>query len=72
MFEIQNNIPVPEITRKRNNKYPWHAMQVGDSFFVANLTTKGFAGTCYSAGKRSGQKFTARAVDGGIRIWRTA
>jgi hypothetical protein len=45
-------------------------MEIGDSFFVANFTTKGFAGTVYSAGKRSGKKFTVRAMDGGVRVWR--
>lgn len=75
MIEIQSGIPVPEINRnpkERNSKYPWHSMNVGDSFFVADLTSKGFAGTVYSAGKRSGKKFIARAVDGGVRIWRIA
>lgn len=57
--------------KMRNSKYPWHAMEIGDSFFVADVVVKKFAGTVYSAGKRSGRKFTVRAMDGGVRVWRT-
>lgn len=74
MFAIESGVPVPAPERNvktRNSKYPWNSMQVGDSFFVADFTTKGFAGTVYSAGKRSGRKFTVRAMDGGVRVWRT-
>jgi hypothetical protein len=73
MIEIQVGVPIPterKMPTMRVSKYPWHAMEIGDSFFVANFTTKGFAGTVYSAGKRSGKKFTVRAMDGGVRVWR--
>jgi hypothetical protein len=76
MIEIQSGIPIPEINRnphtQRHSKYPWHTMNVGDSFFVPNVTVKGFAGTAYSAGKRHGRTYVARTVDGGVRVWRTA
>ena len=71
MIEIQVGVPIAPIERKtRVSKYPWHAMEIGDSFFVADLTARGFAGSVYSAGKRSGKKFTVRAMDGGVRVWR--
>jgi hypothetical protein len=72
MIEIQNNIPVPAIIRTRDSKYPWHSMQVGDSFFVADFTVKQLAGTAYAAAKRHSTKYTIRSIDGGVRVWRTA
>ena len=76
MIEVQSGIPIPDINRnpptQRNSKYPWHTMNVGDSFFAPNVTVKGFAGTAYSAGKRHGRTYVARTMDGGVRVWRTA
>jgi hypothetical protein len=76
MIEVQSGIPIPDINRnpptRRHSKYPWHTMNVGDSFFAPNVTVKGFAGTAYSAGKRHGRTYVARTMDGGVRVWRTA
>lgn len=39
MFAVDKGIPVPKDIRenKRNNKYPWKNMEIGDSFFVPLL-----------------------------------
>lgn len=75
MIAIDKNVPLTKTTRKSHggqpSKYPWTQMQVGDSFFVAGKTVKSFSGNTYSAGKRLGQKYSVRSVDGGIRVWRT-
>lgn len=70
MFEIEKGIESPKSVRK----YPFLEMNIGDSFFVP----------CEDRGKRHavraaatyyniahGCKFTCRAVEGGIRVWRT-
>lgn len=77
MISIDKNIPIPKVNRgghlkPREAKYPWAQMEVGNSFFVPEVTVKQFGSTVYAASKRSGRKFTIRAVDGGVRIWRTA
>lgn len=34
MIKIQKNIPIP-VRSKGFHKYPWHEMDIGDSFFIA-------------------------------------
>lgn len=75
-YEIESgiSIPKPRTGPKKPYRYPWHDLEVGQSFFVPDppLTKKGlFASVCYVANKRHApKKFTQRKVDGGLRIWR--
>lgn len=69
---IDKNVPVPKSVAGRHSKYPWDALEINDSFFIADRTTKKFASTVYGVSKRTGKKFTCRAVDGGVRVWRLA
>lgn len=81
MHNIEKNIPIPSKKGGRGSKYPFHEMEVGDSFLYpcerANTTQYMrrllSAANSYTRGKTNrGTAFTARVVDGGIRIWRTA
>ena len=77
MYEIEIGVPIPEA----RNKYPFAAMQVGDSFsvpvppgadasaFIAPIRT-----LCYQHGKRRGLKFAVRLCDARTtaRVWRVA
>jgi len=65
-FLIERGVPIPECKRGRGPQrvYPYHLMQIGDSFFVPNKKTIGVS--------IPGKKFTSRAVDGGVRVWRIA
>jgi hypothetical protein len=66
---IEENIPMPE-PRKT---WPFKDMDVGHSVFFQGETTQGKAGMAARAyAQVSRKKFSARAVDGGVRIWRTA
>jgi hypothetical protein len=67
-FAIEKGVPIP--LPKKAGKYPWRTMEVGDSFFVANVGHKDFATNASQARKRTGFKFTLRKVEGGVRIWR--
>ena len=66
-FKIEDGIPIP----KPRQQYPWLKMRVGQSFFVPGGKTKSLGSIDY-ARKKTGFKFTARTVEGGVRIWRVA
>ena len=70
-FHIEKGIPVPKMTGAgRKNKYPFDAMEVGDSFFIKDGKVKTLSRSCGTYGKRLERKFTSRTVDGGARVWR--
>jgi hypothetical protein len=78
MFEIEKNIPLPP-ARGPLAKYPFGELAVGDSFFVpetqdvagAKLSRR-MASAAQVSSRRSGAKYSCRAVDGGVRVWRIA
>lgn len=66
---VVKNVPLP----KRNAKYPWGAMRVGDSFSI----TKDIAyarSLAYNAPRLvktcRGKKFVAGVHGGKVRVWR--
>lgn len=68
MYDIEKGIPVPPDAR---NKYPFDALNVGDSFLVPVGNFNTLRAAAYFKGKRSGKKYVARLTDKGIRVWRT-
>jgi hypothetical protein len=71
MIKIDKNVAIPIIERGGVAKYPWNKMEIGDSFFIEGAkTTTSITSAASPYGKRHNKKFTARAVDGGVRIWR--
>ena len=62
---------VPLTTKIRRYTYPYKDMDVGDSFFVADGKLPTINNANYRASKALGWKFSARKIDGGIRVWRT-
>jgi hypothetical protein len=67
---IERGIPIPP-KASREAKYPFDALDIGDSFFVEGKAAKSFGSTIQAATKRTGFKFTFRAFDDGVRVWRT-
>ena len=73
MFKIEKNIPTP-VEGFYDHKYPFHGMDVGDSFFIPctleekNRTKR----NVMAAGRvdRTNKFFRTATVDGGIRVWR--
>lgn len=72
-MQIEKGIPIyrkgqePKVT-----KYPWPAMDEGDSVFFEGETTVGnAASSARQWGKKNDKKFVVRTLDGGVRIWRT-
>lgn len=75
MIAIEKNIPAPTSHPGRPAKYPWHDMEVGDSFFLPNAgrTEQQRLSTRATAfARRRGFKFATRRMDGGVRVWRLA
>ena len=74
-FTIDKSIPIPPPTRgpKANgfSKYPFSAMEVGDSFFVGDKKSRHI--NCYFKKFRP-KRFTSRtSIEGdvkGLRVWR--
>jgi len=76
LFAIEKDIAIPESTRPsaRSSKYPLREMEVGDSFFIPNVSTedelKKARGAIASAAKTAKCKTTTRPMDGGLRVWK--
>ncbi len=66
-IEIEKGIPMPGKVRTRNGKYPWDTMEVGDSFMLADRAKK-----ILIPARLKPKIFRQAAVEGGIRVWRTA
>ena len=69
MQELQIDKNVPIVMSKRMT-YPYKEMDVGDSFFVPNGKMQTLSNANWRMGKKLGARFTARQVDGGVRVWR--
>ena len=72
MIEIETGIPIPPRSRGRQDKYPWRTMAVGNSFIAKDAKSSSMSTLIAAAQKRNGHKYTRRAVEGGVRIWRVA
>src|SRR5579884_2936351 len=58
---VEHGIPLPPPSRDiRRSIYPFHQMQVGDSFFVPNKKPSEIGGAVTSATKTTGFQFTTR------------
>ena len=71
-MEIEKGVPL-----RRQRKYPWASMDVGDSFFVAfsdgesdHSTRRAVSVSACKAGQRRGWKFATRKQADGVRVWR--
>lgn len=76
-YKIETNVPLPPKASGRRVKGGGikgllTSMNVGDSIFLPGRTHAYASGTCTNAQKASGFKYTARKVDGGLRIWRVS
>lgn len=69
---IERDVPMPfDGLGKGKSIYPFMEMDVGDSAFFEGQKSSGRANSMAKKyAQRSGRKFTCRAVNGGVRIWR--
>ena len=66
LVKIDKNVPMPAY--KSRQKYPWHTMEVGDSFVYPNRDVGQYASIM--SVRYSPKKFIGRTVEGVNRIWR--
>ncbi len=73
MFKVESNLPIPEMKKGPQTRYPFAKMKIGDNFFVpTELVHKARnAANAYKI-KHTGWNYTARLDAEGLRIWRTA
>ena len=70
MYEIENNVEIPELKRFRNSKYPFDLMEVGQSFKVEG---KNPSSAVSQQNKRNPEKrFIVRREGDDFRVWRVA
>lgn len=78
-FKIEKNVEQPKPQSGRGLKYPFHKMEVSDSFFipVAEEKSKVKIGNSIRAAARNASlrhknthRFSYRKVEGGVRVWR--
>ncbi len=78
-FKIEKDVPIPSLRRgpkAGTRKYPFAQMEIGDSLLIPGNGDQRQAVSIYNyigVYRKRGElkaKFTARMVDGGIRVWR--
>ena len=65
---IEKGVEVP--VKQKEAKYPYALMNVGDSFLVKEASLTKICNANYREWKKHGTKYTARVVEGGVRVWR--
>lgn len=70
MIEVEKGIPMPP--PRSHTKYPWHDMDVGDSFFIKDGNTNKVSTAGRTNKQKTGRSYCVRQVEGGVRVWRTA
>ena len=72
-IQVEKGIAMPAMRGNEGNAYPYEEMKVGDSFMVAGGTKSLINAVCArnkKAGEEWGMTFTAKKVEGGVRVWR--
>lgn len=74
MFKITSSIPAPVRNAKGGApvKYPFHLLEVGESFFVPGMKARALSNAAQWQAKKLGRTFTCRTEGDGARCWRTA
>jgi hypothetical protein len=73
ILPIEKNVPVPP---RKNRKYPWYEMVIGDSFLVPcaqheiELVECSITNCRNHAQKKTGWTFITRRTGRGMRVWR--
>lgn len=77
MIVVEKHIPMPARSHDGRTKYPFHSMEVGDSFAVAlvegetlDVLAKRIRTAMGAAGRRLTRKFVLAAEGNSVRVWR--
>jgi hypothetical protein len=74
-IKIDKNVPVPANSHRRQTKYPWNEMAVGDSIFLPGtigVRDRLSASSRQFAKRHAGFAFVMRKEGAGYRVWRVA
>jgi hypothetical protein len=72
-IQVEKGIAIPAMRGNEGNAYPYGEMKVGDSFMVTGGTKSLINAVCArnkKAGVEWSMTFTAKKVEGGVRVWR--
>lgn len=69
-YPIEKNIS--KSNRAKVYRYPYAEMDIDDSFFVPLGKINTINTANYRASQRLGWRFSSRAVEGGVRVWRVS
>lgn len=69
-MKIERDIPLPPARNQR--RYPYPQLEVGESFFVPEVSQNAIANQAWRWSQKLGRKFETRKRPGGVRVWRTA
>ena len=67
--KIEKGVPLPSVRGKLPATYPWKAMKVTDSFWMAKASNRA-SKLAYDASKEFKMKYTVRREGKGTRVWR--
>jgi hypothetical protein len=67
---VEKDVLMPHI--RVINRYPYKEMEIGDSFFLDDISIQLVCNNNYRASKKFNMKFVARREGNGVRVWRTA
>lgn len=70
-IKIDKKVPLPQ-PRSSSKRYPLADMKVGDSFWVPAEEVNSARSAASQHGARNNKKFTTRAEDDGLRVWRVS
>ena len=74
-IKIEKNIPIPPSGRGRCRIYPYHKMEIGDSFYIPEKkrsAQQSISGSfaLFIEKHKPDWKFTCRRWKDGLRVWR--
>jgi hypothetical protein len=70
-YSIDKGVKMPSDAVKRTPKYPFHEMNVGDSFVASACLTDRLRTAMSAWGKKLGRKFILRKIgEQVVRVWR--
>lgn len=70
-YPVDKSVPLPDKSGP-SRKYPFHKMEVGDSFAYPAAERNSVSGAAWHAAKVLGRKFVTRKHGDGYRVWRVA
>lgn len=68
-IEINKDVPMPTSGLSYGSKYPLHEMEIGDSFYLADISKRSSVSAMVC--KIKAKKFVTRKEGIGFRCWRT-